>query len=627
MAKKKQKKGNEINSLIYVFSLILIFEIILIIKIIKRFFYSKPFLNKPNNNNNSNEITYKNCKCSNCKKRYEKYLLNIKKNNINLYFYLYIILFIFFLLLLISFYQKIQILNEKKNFNPFKILQIPRRANITTIKKAYKKLSKKYHPDKPTGDKNKFMKINKAYRALTDKESIENYKKYGNPDGPGFITIEIALPEFLFKGKTANFILIIFTFLMIGVLPVWFMMWFHKKDKYNESGMMNVDQSIFYEFLDKNSKIEEIIFVIGLANEFEDVKIEKNEINKIENNFKKYEKYFPKNFDINLLPDGNKKAIVFLYEYFLHEYKNNLFDDFDENFINFMLKITNLILDNMIYMCINISMSYDFYKTFDFFPENMFKNYDLNIIKNLIILKQNLFQTGNLNLVHEKKNFLLQLPNISKENFYLFKNIKNFHDLKNSINNFKEKDFNINNNNIFEDIKIAIENIPEYKIESNISLISYEIGDLIVLKHKIKRLNLLENEKIGFNHSNIFPENFNEKIILIIINEENKIIFWKIINFSENNNNINYIEIENNFLAEKKGKNIFKIMFYSLNFIDIFYENLLEINIENENDFKLNFKKNRMRNLMSSEEINEYYNNNKSPYYYLINNNKKLKED
>jgi len=246
--------------------------------------------------------------------------------------------------------------------------------------------------------------------------------------------------------------------------------------------------------------------------------------------------------------------------------------------------MTNLILDNMIYMCINISMSYDFYKAFNFFPENMFKNYDLNIIKNLIILKQNLFQTGNLNLINNH-NFLLQLPNISKENFYLFKNIKNFQDFKNSIDDFK-KDFK---NDVFEDIKNSIENIPEYKIESNISLISYEIGDLIVLKHKIKRLNLLENEKIGFNHSNIFSENFDEKLILIIINEENKIIFWKNLNFSENNNN--YFEIENNFLAEKKGKNVFKILLYSLNFIDIFYENLFEINIENENDFKLNFKK------------------------------------
>ena len=410
---------------------------------------------------------------------------------------------------------------------------------------------------------------------------------------------------------------------MIGVLPVWFMLWFHKKDKYNESGMMNVDQSIFYQFLDENCKIEEIIFVVGLANEFEDIKIDNNdEINKIEKKFKKYEKYFLKNFDLNLLSNGNKKAIVFLYEYFLHEYEKNLFEDFDEKFINFMLKMTNLILDNMIYMCINISMSYDFYKAFNFFFYIMFKNYDLNIIKNFIFLKQNLFQTGNLNLINNH-NFLLQLPNISKENFYLFKNIKNFQDFKNSIDDFK-KDFK---NDIFNDIKNSIENIPEYKIESNISLISYEIGDLIVLKHKIKRLNLLENEKIGFNHSNIFSENFDEKLILIIINEENKIIFWKNLNFSENNNN--YFEIGNNFLAEKKGKNIFKILLFSLNFIDIFYENLLEINIENENDFKLNFKKNRMRNLMSSEEINEYYNNNKNPYYYLFNNNNnnKLKED
>lgn len=39
------------------------------------------------------------------------------------------------------------------------------------------------HPDKG-GDPVAFDKIAKAYQALTDEESRENWEKYGNPDGP-----------------------------------------------------------------------------------------------------------------------------------------------------------------------------------------------------------------------------------------------------------------------------------------------------------------------------------------------------------------------------------------------------------------------------------------------------------
>lgn len=38
-------------------------------------------------------------------------------------------------------------------------------ATKEQIKRAYKKLSLKYHPDKATGDHKKFMKIAKAYTA------------------------------------------------------------------------------------------------------------------------------------------------------------------------------------------------------------------------------------------------------------------------------------------------------------------------------------------------------------------------------------------------------------------------------------------------------------------------------
>jgi translocation protein SEC63 len=59
-----------------------------------------------------------------------------------------------------------------------------------------------YHPDKNPGDPlalNRFIQITKAYTTLTDDTARENWKKYGNPDGPGSFHVAIALPKFLLQ--------------------------------------------------------------------------------------------------------------------------------------------------------------------------------------------------------------------------------------------------------------------------------------------------------------------------------------------------------------------------------------------------------------------------------------------
>lgn len=65
--------------------------------------------------------------------------------------------------------------------DPYKILEVPRSASDDEIKKAYRKLSKKYHPDnKQTGDEEKFKEISNAYEVLSDKNKKAAY------DNPGF---------------------------------------------------------------------------------------------------------------------------------------------------------------------------------------------------------------------------------------------------------------------------------------------------------------------------------------------------------------------------------------------------------------------------------------------------------
>lgn len=70
--------------------------------------------------------------------------------------------------------------------NPYEVLGIPEDADEATIKKAYRELVKKYHPDKyvnnPLADlaSEKLKEINKAYDMLTNKTTSGTYAGYSS---------------------------------------------------------------------------------------------------------------------------------------------------------------------------------------------------------------------------------------------------------------------------------------------------------------------------------------------------------------------------------------------------------------------------------------------------------------
>ncbi|MFR7549710.1 MAG: DnaJ domain-containing protein [Clostridium sp.] len=77
---------------------------------------------------------------------------------------------------------------QKRDY--YEVLGIDKTADPATIKKAYRKLAKKYHPDSNVGNEaaaEKFKEVNEAYDILSDPEKKKLYDQFGHAafDGTG----------------------------------------------------------------------------------------------------------------------------------------------------------------------------------------------------------------------------------------------------------------------------------------------------------------------------------------------------------------------------------------------------------------------------------------------------------
>ena len=75
---------------------------------------------------------------------------------------------------------------DKRDY--YEVLGVDKTADEKEIKKAYRKLAMKYHPDvsKEEGSEEKFKEISEAYAVLSDDEKRQRYDQFGHAGMEGF---------------------------------------------------------------------------------------------------------------------------------------------------------------------------------------------------------------------------------------------------------------------------------------------------------------------------------------------------------------------------------------------------------------------------------------------------------
>ncbi|KAJ6421276.1 hypothetical protein OIU84_028615 [Salix udensis] len=205
------------------------------------------------------------CNCSECV-RSGKYRKSIFKRISNFSTYSNLTLILLWVVMIFLVYYIKNMSREIQVFDPYTILGLEPGALDSEIKKNYRRLSIQYHPDKnPDPEAHKYFIefITKAYQALTDPVSRENYEKYGHPDGRQGFQMGIALPQFLLDidGASGGILLLWIVGICILLPLVIAVIYLSRSAKYTGNYVMHQTLSAYYYFMKPSlapSKVMEV---------------------------------------------------------------------------------------------------------------------------------------------------------------------------------------------------------------------------------------------------------------------------------------------------------------------------------------------------------------------------------
>ncbi|XP_029655236.1 translocation protein SEC63 homolog [Octopus sinensis] len=212
--------------------------------------------------------TEKKCICPPCREKQRQLKVNepwtkAKQKGINIGLAMGWIIF-FLLLYKVSMSQM-----DYVEYDPFTELSVDRSASTADIKKAFRKLSLIYHPDRESGDSKKFMRIAKAYAALTDEESRKNWEEYGNPDGPGVTRFGIALPKWIVERENSVWVLAVYGLVFMILLPFIVGVWWYRSIKFSADQVLLDTTHLYLYFFNKTPSMHLKRVVMILASSWE----------------------------------------------------------------------------------------------------------------------------------------------------------------------------------------------------------------------------------------------------------------------------------------------------------------------------------------------------------------------
>jgi len=222
-----------------------------------------------------------NCECSECS-RSGKYRKSIFKRISNFSTWSNFTVVVLWVVMGILVYYIKHISREIQVFDPFSILGLESGASDSEIKKAYRRLSIQYHPDKnPDPDAHNYFVeyISKAYQALTDPLSRENYEKYGHPDGRQGFQMGIALPQFLLNidGASGGILLLWIVGVCILLPLVIAVIYLSRSSKYTGNYVMHQTLSAYYFFMKPSLAPSKVMDVFIKAAEYMEIPVRRTD--------------------------------------------------------------------------------------------------------------------------------------------------------------------------------------------------------------------------------------------------------------------------------------------------------------------------------------------------------------
>nr|AAG52236.1 putative DnaJ protein; 34157-30943 [Arabidopsis thaliana] len=221
------------------------------------------------------------CQCLECD-RSGKYKRSLFKKISNFSTWSNLTLVLLWVVMIFLIYYTKNMSREAQVFDPFSILGLEPGVTDSEIKKAYRRLSIQYHPDKnPDPEANKYFVefISKAYQALTDSVSRENFEKYGHPDGRQGFQMGIALPQFLLDidGASGGILLLWIVGVCILLPLVIAVIYLSRSSKYTGNYVMHQTLSAYYYLMKPSLAPSKVMEVFTKAAEYMEIPVRRTD--------------------------------------------------------------------------------------------------------------------------------------------------------------------------------------------------------------------------------------------------------------------------------------------------------------------------------------------------------------